>query len=177
MTQLTIPQIGAVWQQAGGSVITSTLAIAVAMAESDGNPDAQSPTSDYGLWQINKVHLSSADIRSRDWADPVTNAGWAIEISNNGSDWGAWCTAYANPNDCGSIHPLPAPQSGSPAAGWLVTVNQYYQHPTQPTVPAGPADFDPVQAWDALVRLFTTDIPFREGMLSTLADQIGSVRA
>jgi hypothetical protein len=62
------------------------MAAEIAMAESGGNPNAISPTDDFGLWQINGSHGSMATL------NPLGNAKSAISISGNGSNWGAWTT-------------------------------------------------------------------------------------
>jgi hypothetical protein len=81
------------WEEAGGSSGTAFMAAEIATAESGGNPNAVSPTDDFGLWQINGSHGSMATL------DPFGNAKAAISISNDGHSWGAWTTytsgAYA----------------------------------------------------------------------------------
>ena len=74
------------WEQAGGSSGTAFMAAEIATAESGGNPNAVSPTDDFGLWQINGSHGSMATL------DPLGNARAAVSISNGGSSWGAWTT-------------------------------------------------------------------------------------
>jgi hypothetical protein len=74
------------WRNAGGSSGEAFTAAEIAMAESGGNPNAISPTDDFGLWQINGSHGSMATL------DPLGNARAAVSISNGGSSWGAWTT-------------------------------------------------------------------------------------
>jgi Lysozyme like domain len=74
------------WKEAGGSSGEAFMAAEIAMAESGGNPNAISPTDDFGLWQINGSHGSMATL------NPLGNARAAISISGNGSNWGAWTT-------------------------------------------------------------------------------------
>jgi LysM repeat protein len=74
------------WEQAGGSAGEAVMAASIAMAESGGNPNAISPTNDYGLWQINGSHGAQATL------NPQGNAEAAVSISGNGSSWGAWTT-------------------------------------------------------------------------------------
>ena len=62
------------------------MAAEIAMAESGGNPNALSPTNDYGLWQINGSNGSLATF------NPYQNAKSAIALSGNGTNWGAWTT-------------------------------------------------------------------------------------
>jgi LysM repeat protein len=82
-----------IWEQAGGSSSVALMAAEIAMAESGGNPDAISPTDDYGLWQINASNGSLATL------NPLQNARSAIDLSQDGTNWGPWTTytsgAYA----------------------------------------------------------------------------------
>lgn len=81
------------WEQAGGSPAHALLAAEIAMAESGGDPNAISPTDDFGLWQINASNGALATL------NPLQNAKSAIELSGNGANWGPWTTytsgAYA----------------------------------------------------------------------------------
>jgi LysM repeat protein len=76
------------WEQAGGSPAHAVLAAEIARAESSGNPNAISPTSDFGLWQINVVNGSLATL------NPYQNARSAITLSHNGTNWGPWTTYH-----------------------------------------------------------------------------------
>jgi LysM repeat protein len=82
-----------IWEQAGGSPARAMMAAEIAMAESGGNPNAISPTDDFGLWQINASNGALATL------NPFQNAKSAVELSNNGANWGPWTTytsgAYA----------------------------------------------------------------------------------
>lgn len=63
-------------------------AVAVALAESGGNTQAVSPTSDYGLWQINlNAHRQ---YNQQQMFDPAQNARAMIAISGNGTNWKPW---------------------------------------------------------------------------------------
>lgn len=99
-----------------------TIAVAVALAESGGNPLAAhvnaDGSTDLGLWQINdRAH--AALIASGDWRDPATNAKWAYTIWES-SGWGAWTTyrtgAYLRfltpcpAGVAGYVNPLPDPR-------------------------------------------------------------------
>ncbi|HEY0717070.1 MAG TPA: transglycosylase SLT domain-containing protein [Streptosporangiaceae bacterium] len=77
------------WEEAGGSSGTAFIAAEIARAESGGNPNAISPTDDFGLWQINGSHGSMATL------DPMGNARAAVSISDGGHDWNAWTTYTA----------------------------------------------------------------------------------
>jgi hypothetical protein len=93
MTDLTPAQIAGVAQQAGFSGNDLTTAVAVALAESGGNPNATHSNTngsiDYGLWQINSVHSSL--LQSGTWSTPSDNARMAYSVWQ-GSGWKAWTT-------------------------------------------------------------------------------------
>ncbi|MCW2895466.1 MAG: LysM peptidoglycan-binding protein [Actinomycetia bacterium] len=74
------------WNQEGGSPAAALMAADIAMAESGGNPNAISPTNDFGLWQINGSNGSLATL------NPFQNAKSAIDLSGNGTNWGPWTT-------------------------------------------------------------------------------------
>ena len=74
------------WKNAGGSSAEAFTAAEIAMAESGGNPNAISPTDDFGLWQINGSHGSMATL------NPAGNARSAVSISSDGRNWGPWTT-------------------------------------------------------------------------------------
>lgn len=84
----------ALWEEAGGNPADAFMAAEIATAESGGNPNAISPTDDYGLWQINASHGPAMAT-----LNPGGNAEAAVSISDDGTDWGAWTTytsgAYA----------------------------------------------------------------------------------
>jgi hypothetical protein len=90
---LTAAQIAGVAQQAGFSGNNVTIAVAVALAESGGNPAAthynSNGSTDYGLWQINSVHASL--LSGGTWSDPLSNAKMAYSVWQ-GSGWQAWTT-------------------------------------------------------------------------------------
>lgn len=122
MTHLTIPQIADAWITAGGNTgDQTTIAVAVALAESGGWTTAVSPSADYGVWQINIVHRSQFPNLWPQRFNAVASAKMAKAISGNGMDWGPWCTAWADPANCG--HYLgPVLQHGSPAYSHLAHV-------------------------------------------------------
>lgn len=95
----TYAQLMSLWIQAGGSKLNAAMAAAIAMAESGGNPsstdDDSNGTADRGLWQINSSHGSLSSY------DPLTNARAAVQLSNNGTTWRPWCTAYSD-GACGT---------------------------------------------------------------------------
>lgn len=77
------------WEQAGGSATDAFMAAEIAEAESGGNPNAISPTADYGLWQINRSNGSLATL------NPYQNARSAIILSHDGTDWDPWTTYHS----------------------------------------------------------------------------------
>ena len=91
--RLTLAQIGEVAEQAGFSGEALSMAIAVALAESGGDPSATdhdaNGTVDRGLWQINSVHR--AFTAACDY-NPSCAAGAAYAISRAGRDWSPWVT-------------------------------------------------------------------------------------
>ena len=76
------------WEQAGGSPSHALMAAEIARAESSGNPNAISPTDDFGLWQINGSNGALATL------NPYENARSAIILSHNGTDWDPWTTYH-----------------------------------------------------------------------------------
>ena len=80
MATLTRGQIANAARAAGFPESQIPMAVAVAMAESGGNPRAtnnanRNGSSDYGLWQINTVHSSL--LASGNKYDPADNAKMA----------------------------------------------------------------------------------------------------
>jgi hypothetical protein len=102
---LTPAQIAQYAHQAGFRGQGLTIAVAVAMAESSGNPkahNAKPPDNSYGLWQINMLgsmgpaRRDQFDLKSNDQLfRPDANAKAAFAISNGGSNWSPWST-YTN---------------------------------------------------------------------------------
>lgn len=92
-SKLSADDIAAVASKAGFGKDKATLAtaIAVALAESSGNPKAVSPTGCcHGLWQINtEVHPYTKS----QMQDPQANANAAYSISKQGTKWSPW-SAY-----------------------------------------------------------------------------------
>lgn len=105
MSTLTATQIAEHAYKAGFRGHALTTAVAVAMAESGGNPHAHNgtpPDNSYGLWQVNMLgsmgparrhefHLHS----NSQLFDPDQNAKAAYEISSHGKSFGPWST-YTN---------------------------------------------------------------------------------
>ena len=90
---LSVAEIGSFAAKAGFSGTSLAMAIAVALAESNGNPDAidydGNGTVDRGLWQINSVHTQFSP--ACDY-DPLCAAKAAYSISAGGTDWEPWVT-------------------------------------------------------------------------------------
>ncbi|MER7016061.1 type VII secretion target [Saccharopolyspora sp. NPDC000359] len=105
MSKLTAEQIAQHAYDAGFRGKNLSTAVAVAMAESDGNPRSHNdtpPDDSYGLWQINMLgdlgpaRREQFDLGSdKDLLDPGENAKAAYEIANGGKDFGPWST-YTN---------------------------------------------------------------------------------
>jgi hypothetical protein len=74
-----------IWTAVGGSGKTASHAACIAEHESGGNPNAISPTNDWGLWQI---HNGGPRM-----LNPAANAAAAVRMSHNGTNWSAWTTA------------------------------------------------------------------------------------
>lgn len=101
MTTLTSDQIAAYAKQAGFTGEDIKIAVAVALAESGGNPrshNATPPDDSYGLWQINMLG-DLGPSRRKDFGiktneelyDPAVNARAAYIVWKR-SGWGAWTT-------------------------------------------------------------------------------------
>jgi len=104
MSTLTAEQIGMVAWNAGFGRDAPTLAraIAVALAESGGNPRAHNGNAgtgdnSYGLWQINMLGAMGPARRkvfgltsNEELFDPQKNANAAWGISNKGRNWTPW---------------------------------------------------------------------------------------
>lgn len=78
------------WRAAGGNPAVEVTAACIAEHESGGNPNAISPTDDWGLWQINASHGPAQAT-----LNPYANAVAAVAISADGINWGPWTTAPA----------------------------------------------------------------------------------
>jgi len=73
------------WTAVGGNGRTASRAACIAEHESGGNPNAISPTNDWGLWQIHNGGLRMLN--------PAANAAAAVRMSDDGRNWSAWTTA------------------------------------------------------------------------------------
>lgn len=86
MSNLSQSDIANLWTQLGGDPATAVVASAVAMAESEGNPNAINPNDpnggSFGLFQINAVNGIFTKLED--------NVKKAISLSNNGTNWNQW---------------------------------------------------------------------------------------
>lgn len=96
-------------------------AVAVALAESGGDTNAQSGTADWGLWQINAVHAWRFGGNMAGALNPEANAYAAVAISNAGSNWAPWAVCYPTPFPGWATY-LAGPLPGSAAAGRIAEV-------------------------------------------------------
>lgn len=69
-----------------------TMAVAISLAESGGDPKAKSGTDDHGLWQINRHWHPTYFTQAGRIYDPAYNGAAAFAISNGGTNWGPWST-------------------------------------------------------------------------------------
>ncbi|NUT53892.1 MAG: transglycosylase SLT domain-containing protein [Saccharothrix sp.] len=102
MSKLSPEQIARHAHEAGFRGQDLTIAVAVALAESGGDPRAHNstpPDNSYGLWQINMLgSLGPARRRefglesNRELFDPTENARAANRISGDGRSWTPWTT-------------------------------------------------------------------------------------
>jgi hypothetical protein len=96
MSTLTPAQIAGVSSRAGFAGSNLVIAVAVALAESGGNPEATHQNSDshhsvdYGLFQINS-YWNASYLKQGNWKDPQQNAQMAYAIYK-ANGWGDWVT-------------------------------------------------------------------------------------
>jgi len=99
---LSDAQIAGAAKAAGFSGSNLAKAVAIALAESSGNPNAHNavpPDNSYGLWQINMLG-SMGPARRKQFGlssnnqlfDPVTNAKAAYAIAGGGKNFRPWST-------------------------------------------------------------------------------------
>jgi Lysozyme like domain len=95
---LTSDQVIGYWIQAGGNPQAAQMAEAIADASSGLNPNTKITNPDgsivVGLWLIPQNGSPPGS------TDPLANARAAVQLSNNGTNWSQWCTAWSD-NDCG----------------------------------------------------------------------------
>jgi lysozyme-like protein len=76
------------WVSAGGPSWAASTAACIAEHESGGNPNAESPSWDFGIFQI---HGSWGPAMAT--FNPYENAVAAVKISGGGQNWSPWTTA------------------------------------------------------------------------------------
>lgn len=125
MTTLSDAQIAGAAKTAGFSGDGLVKIVAIALAESSGDPTAHNavpPDDSYGLTQVNMLGGMGPERRKRynlksnnDLFDPVTNMKVAYDLSNGGKNFGAWSTypvaylVYLNRARTASGNPSTAP--------------------------------------------------------------------
>lgn len=168
---VTIAQI---WERNGGNPSAVVSAVAVCLAESGGNTYAISPARDYGLWQINITNFASQGINSVTVFDPDVNAKVAIRMSGNGTNWAAWCTAWADPSNCGHGFVNP-PQPGSPAGNQIGTARAALGNLAGPTATANPSGVQDrfTEAWAHVQNLHG---PFARGIYGDIVNASDTIR-
>lgn len=102
MSKLSPEQIAQAAHQAGFRGQDLTTAVAIALAESGGDPRAHNPVppdNSYGLWQINMIGALGPDRRhqfhldsNKELYDAETNAQAAFAISGKGNSFQPWTT-------------------------------------------------------------------------------------
>jgi hypothetical protein len=102
VSKLSPEQIAQAAHHAGFRGHDLTTAVAIALAESSGNPKAHNgvpPDNSYGLWQINMIGALGPDRRhqfhldsNKELFDPETNAKAAYAISGKGDSFRPWTT-------------------------------------------------------------------------------------
>ena len=102
MSKLSPERIARHAHEAGFRGQDLTIAVAVALAESGGDPRAHNatpPDNSYGLWQINMLGSMGPARRrefglesNRELFDPAENARAANKISGDGRSWTPWTT-------------------------------------------------------------------------------------
>lgn len=101
MSALTRSELATLARNAGFTGKNVDVAVAIALAESSGNPsdhNSKGQDDSYGLWQINMIGSLGPDRRKRfnlksnaDLFDPATNARVAYEIWKS-EGWSPWTT-------------------------------------------------------------------------------------
>jgi hypothetical protein len=102
VSKLSPEQIAQAAHDAGFRGHDLTNAVAIALAESSGDPRAHNPVppdNSYGLWQINMIGALGPDRRhqfhldgNKELFDPETNAKAAFAISGKGDSFQPWTT-------------------------------------------------------------------------------------
>lgn len=120
---LSYQQLGRLAKGAGVPTKQLQRAAHIALAESDGDPNARNPktgtytsgpapgTFDMGLWQINSQHRVDHPTWTEEWLKvPENNAEAMSVLSKNGQDWSPWNASkkdWERPGSGGGIFFLP----------------------------------------------------------------------
>lgn len=91
MARLSMTEVGNYAAGAGFNGKGLSTAIAVAYAESGGNPNATGPVGEKGLWQVYPRMHQDWD-KGGNLYDPAYNARAAFAISGGGKNWRPWTT-------------------------------------------------------------------------------------
>jgi hypothetical protein len=91
--RISDPDIANAARQAGFAGPDLVTAVAIAIAESGGNPTAvnrrnRNGTADFGLWQINSVH--NALLKQGNWQNPADNARMAKAVYDDAGGFRPW---------------------------------------------------------------------------------------
>ena len=186
MARYSIPQIIALVLHYHPSVSDAQMlnGVAIEWAEAGGNSVAISPSSDYGLWQINRIHFGDGIITANNWPDPAVQVAEMWRLSSGMNNWAAWCTAWRDPGpNCGHGN-LANVQAGSAAWAQVDQVSAAISR-YRGTPPPGraPAPVPPLlQAERAMsaefadIRRYCTVIANQQRRrLETLATRIGRI--
>lgn len=125
MTSLSPSAIAASARRAGFPESEIVTAVAVAYAESNGDPTESGHntdgSTDYGLWMINSVNAST--LRMGNWANPDDNArmayslwkqyGWKPWVAYNSGAYKRQLSRVGNVSQAASFDPGAGPNSGS----------------------------------------------------------------
>lgn len=94
MALLTVAQLISYAQNAGFRGENLAIIVAIAQAESGGDTSRRNSGGDRGVLQINsKIHSEISDACA---FDPACSFSAAYKISNGGSDFKQWCTAWSD---------------------------------------------------------------------------------
>jgi hypothetical protein len=90
---LSPAQIIALWMKAGGQLTAAPMALARALAESDGRTGVTSPNPDggtnVGIWQLDTKGVGHGYTIAQ-LQDPMTNAKITIKATGGGQNWAEW---------------------------------------------------------------------------------------
>lgn len=134
MAILTHDQIVSIAESVGFSPSGAGTIAAIALAESSGNTQAiggpnTNGTYDYGLVQINGVHIASGAISQAQALSPVSALAYALKLSNGGTNFTPWATytsgAYQKYLSGGSTSATVAPASSTSSTSGLAGIGSY----------------------------------------------------